>query len=82
MNEPAVSYPCQWSFTLIGIDAQTMRTSAETCLGGRDYRLTPSRQSRSGKYVSLHLDTAVVSEEERNRLFECLKSEPAIKMVI
>ncbi len=82
MNDPAVTYPCRWSFTLIGTDAEAIGASAEACLAGGAYRLVPSRQSRGGKYVSLHLDTDVASEEARNRLFACLKSAPAIKMII
>ena len=82
MSGPAVTYPCRWSFTLIGTDAKAIRASAEECLTGREYRLTPSRQSRGGKYVSAHLDTDVSSEAARNRLFACLKAASAIKMIL
>lgn len=82
MNDPIVTYPCRWSFTLIGVDAAAIRASAEGCLAGREYRLALSRQSRGGKYVSLHLDTDVSSEAARNRLFTSLKAAPAIKMII
>lgn len=82
MNKPAVIYPCRWSFTLIGTEEITMRAAVAGCLGENAYRLTPSRKSRSGKYISLHLDTEVASEEARNRLFAVLKAKPAIKMVL
>lgn len=82
MNEPAVTYPCQWSFTLIGSAEKAMRASVAACLKENTYRLTPSKKSRSGKYVSLHLDTEVASEDERNRLFACLKDAQVIKMIL
>ena len=82
MSEPALTYPCRWSFTLIGTDAEAIRASAAECLAGREYRLAPSRQSRGGKYVSAHLDTDVSSEAVRNRLFACLQAAPAIKMIL
>jgi putative lipoic acid-binding regulatory protein len=82
MNKPRITYPCRWSFTLIGSDETDMRAAAADCLGARDYGLEWSRQSRSGRYTSLHLDTTVGSEADRNRLFAALKARPAIKMVL
>ena len=82
MTSPHITYPCQWSFTLIGTGGKSIRAAAAECLQERPYRLTPSKKSRSGKYISLHLDTEVVSEEDRNRLFAALKAKPAIKMVL
>ncbi|MDJ0989944.1 MAG: DUF493 domain-containing protein [Desulfobacterales bacterium] len=82
MSTPQITYPCRWSFTLIGTDETAMRAAAAECLGTNAYRLNPSRQSRSGKYTSLHLDTEVSSEDERNRLFTALKAHAAVKMVL
>ena len=82
MNKPAVTYPCRWSFTLIGTEESAVRAAAAECLAGNVYRLTASRQSRSGKYISLHLDTEVASEEDLNRQFAALKAAPAIRMVL
>jgi putative lipoic acid-binding regulatory protein len=82
MNTPRITYPCRWSFTLIGTDANAMRAAAAENLPNDTFRLTPSKRSRSGKYTSLHLDTEVASEDDRNRLFAALKANPAIKMVL
>ncbi len=81
-NTPRITYPCRWSFTLIGTDEADMRAAAAACLSPTAYHLTPSRKSRGGKYTSLHLDATVASEAERNRLFTALKAAPAIKMVL
>ncbi|MBL0713563.1 MAG: DUF493 domain-containing protein [Desulfosarcina sp.] len=82
MDKPAVTYPCQWSLTLIGTEEKAVRASVAACLDGSAYRLTPSQKSRSRKYVSLHLDTEVASADEHNRLFARLKKTPAIKMIL
>ena len=82
MNSPEISYPCQWSFTLIGTEEKAVRAAVAECLRAHPYRLAPSRRSRRGKYLSLHLDTEVASEEDRNGLFTALKAMPAIKMVL
>ena len=82
MQKPAVTYPCNWSFTLIGTDAEAIRESVAACLKPNVYRLTPSNKSRTGKFVSLHLETEVASEDERNRLFARLQKTPSIKMML
>lgn len=82
MPKPAVTYPCNWSFTLIGTDGQAIRDSVAACLKPDGYRLTPSNKSRTGKFVSLHLDTKVTSEDARNRLFARLQAAPSIKMIL
>jgi putative lipoic acid-binding regulatory protein len=82
MDKPTVTYPCRWSFTLIGTDAAAVQASVAACLKSRRYDLTPSNKSRTGKYVSLHLETLVASEDERNQLFARLKAAPAIKMML
>ena len=82
MPQSSVTYPCQWSFTLIGSDATAVQDSVEDCLKSHPYDLKPSNKSRTGKYVSLHLETPVASEDERNRLFACLKAAPSIKMIL
>jgi putative lipoic acid-binding regulatory protein len=82
MSKPQMTYPCRWSFTLIGSEEKAMRAAVAECLGDDAYRLTPSRKSRSGKYISLHLNTKVASEAERKRLFAALGAMSAIKMVL
>jgi uncharacterized protein len=82
MPKTALTYPCQWSFTLIGTDAGAIGDSVAACLAPDRYHLTPSHKSRTGKYVSLHLETEVASEEERNRLFARLQKTPSIKMIL
>ncbi len=82
MDTPRISYPCRWSFTLIGTDEAALSAAAAACLGKNAYRLAPSRKSSGGKYTALHLDTEVASEDERNRLFAALKAHAAVKMVL
>ena len=82
MNQPTVSYPCPWTFTLIGTDEKAIRACVAECLAEKNDRLNTSHHSRNGKYTSLHLDTEVASEDARNRLFAKLMALPAITMIL
>ena len=82
MPKPALTYPCNWSFTLIGTDAQAIHDTVADCLKHDAYHLTPSNKSCTGKYISLHLETEVTSEDARNRLFARLQAAPSIKMIL
>ena len=77
-----IEYPCTWSYKVIGIDAEAMQNAVETVLGAQRYLLSHSRQSSGGKYVSLHLETVVESEESRNAIFQLLKDHAAVRMVL
>jgi putative lipoic acid-binding regulatory protein len=81
MHKPTVTYPCIWSFTIIGTNVEAVCENVAACLKSNAYHLTPSNRSRTGKYVSLHLETEVASEDGRNRLFARLQKAPSIKMI-
>ncbi len=82
MDTPIVEYPCEWSFRLIGSDAQVIRKAVEEYMHESTYKLLPSNTSSSGKYVSLNLETVVSDENARNQIYEDLKKMPSLKMVL
>ena len=83
-EEPKVEiqYPCQWTYKIIGFERETVRDVAEAVFYEKQYLLTYSKQSRTGKYHSWAIDVVVDSPEERDGLFLQLKASPAVKMVI
>jgi putative lipoic acid-binding regulatory protein len=89
-QRPEITYPCQWGFKVIGMNEEAVREAIKDCLGcslkpdsgERPYELGFSRNSDSGKYVSLTLDLEVLDEQERNTLYRALADHPEIKMVI
>ncbi len=82
MESAIVEYPCEWSFRLIGSDAQLIRKAVEEYMRDSTYTLLPSNTSSSGKYVSLNLETVVSDENARNQIYEDLKKIPSLKMVL
>ncbi len=80
-KKPEIVYPCQWAYKLIGMDKERVRDAAEDILQGRQYLLSYSKSSKTGKYHSWSVELIVESEEDRNALFVQLKSHHQVKMV-
>jgi len=77
-----IDYPCAWDFKVIGTDPARLQEVVAGVMAGRDYLLTPSHHSSSGKYHSLTLEAVVSDEADRNRIYNTLKEHPEIKMVL
>jgi len=82
MEKPVIEYPCKWSFRVIGSDEPLMRKAVEITMGDSSYSLLVSNASKTGKYVSLNLETVVRDEGHRNQIYGDLKAAPTIKMVL
>ena len=77
-----LQYPCQWQYKAIGHDREMLKLSIETLFKGYRCEIRYSNSSKTGKYHSYSIDMQVASEEERVGLFQALKSDPQVKMVI
>jgi putative lipoic acid-binding regulatory protein len=82
MEKSVVEYPSKWSFRVIGSDESLMRKAVESILGDSAHSLMVSNASKTGKYISLNLETVVRDEGHRNQIYEDLKAAPPIKMVL
>lgn len=82
MDQPAIEYPCTWTYKIIGQDDVLLRDAVTSCVPNREYTLTASKSSSGGKYLSFRLDVRVNDESERNAVFTCLKGNPAVKYVL
>ncbi len=80
-QKPEINYPCQWSYKIIGHDKELVRDAAESVFEGKQYLLTYSKSSRTGKYHSWAAELVVDSEVMRNSLFQALQKHPDVKMV-
>jgi hypothetical protein len=77
----SIDYPCLWNYTMIGSDEAGMRAAiADATAGAGDVKA--SRSSATGKYVSLHIAVQVENEQRRNAIYETLRKEPSVKMVL
>ena len=82
MEKQVVEYPCAWSFRIIGKDRELMQDAVAVYMKETQYLLQPSNTSRSGKYVSLNLETVVLNEEVRNQIYVDLKNLSCVKLVL
>jgi putative lipoic acid-binding regulatory protein len=82
MEKQIVEYPCQWSFRIIGAEEELIRSAVEEYMEEAAYQLTASNVSRSGKYVAINLETIVLNEDERNRIYIDVKNMACVKMVL
>ncbi|MFP3982776.1 MAG: DUF493 domain-containing protein [Desulfurivibrionaceae bacterium] len=80
--KPEVNYPCQWQYKLIGPESGPLRQAVSEIIKESPHSLTPSRTSRTGKYVSYNLEVFVASEEIRDYYFNELRSHYAVKIII
>ncbi len=81
-NKAEIDYPCGWEFKVIGGSSSRLTEAVAGVMAQRDYLLTPSRSSSSGKYLSFTLETVVADEGDRNAIYAALKAHPDIRMVL
>jgi len=79
---PHIEYPCQWSYRIIGSDEKALRKAISECAKGTDYRVSRSKRSSSGTYVSLNLEIVIHSEEARLGIYHSLSGNPLVKIVL
>lgn len=77
-----LTYPCQWIYKVIGSGQEQIRGAIAEVVDGRDYVVTLSNWSRTGKYCCLNLEMTVESEEIRTGIYTALKNHPLIRIVL
>ena len=77
----SIDYPCRWFYKVIGSDEAKMRAAIADVIAGT-WDVTASRSSATGKYVSLNIAVQVENEQRRIAIYEALRKEPSVKMVL
>jgi len=77
-----LKYPCLWVYKIIGPDADDMRRAVAEIIRDRAYKISHSRSSASAKYHCLNVELLVESESHRTALYQDLKNNPSIKLVL
>lgn len=81
-KKPKIDYPCEWQYKVIGTDVDEMIKAIELAVVGMDYKISSSNVSSKGKYFSLNLKVIVTSEAIRDIIFEKIKTNEFVKMVL
>ena len=82
MDKPEIDYPCQWSYKVIGSEKDHIQKTIELGLKERNYTLSISKKSKSGKYTSFNVELFVESEKERDFFFGMLREIESVKFVL
>jgi uncharacterized protein len=77
-----LTYPCRWSYTLIGNDEGRMRTAVAHLVADAPHTVEFSNHSRTGKYCSLAVEVTVRDEAHRLGLFQAFSKHAEIRFVI
>ena len=79
---PVLTYPLEWEYRVIGASEVELRAVIVRVMGTREHSVAEPRRSREGRWVSLHVQLVVHTEEERDRLHGELRSDPAVRLVM
>ena len=77
-----IEYPCSWQYKIITLHEDHTKEAILDVINERLHKLTKSKSSKGGKYVSMNLDIIVQNEDDRNFIFEALKAHQKTKMVL
>ena len=77
-----LTYPCSWAYKLIAGEKEALEKAIHEVILEREHKLTHSKNSKGGKYVSMNLELLVHNEDDRNFIYEALKAHQNIKMVL
>ena len=81
-KKPIINYPCDWQYKVIGTDVDKMIKAIEIIADGMEYKISSSNVSAKGNYFSINLKVFVTSEVIRDLIFEKLKANECVKMVL
>ncbi len=81
-KELGLEYPCNWEYKIITNSKDKLQNSIAKLFGKRNYKFKFSKKSKNGKYDSYVLSLIVFSDEDRKNIFESLKKDTNIKIII
>jgi putative lipoic acid-binding regulatory protein len=82
MKKPEIIYPCWWTYAIIGPDEEQLRLAVGKVTRNTRHRVAFSKESPKKRYVSLHVEVWVATQDERDSFFQAFIDHPDIRMVI
>jgi uncharacterized protein len=81
-ERPEIEYPCIWVYKVIGEDCSLLKDIIVSACSPLPVKISHSNTSSKGKYHSLDAELEVPTEEVRLKVYETLKSCPAVKIIL
>ena len=77
-----LTYPCEWEYKVIVETHIEIKTVTLCVLGEREHGIKKSNNSKGGKYQSHNISLLVHNDDDRHMIFEQLKKDKNVKMVL
>lgn len=77
-----ILYPCEWIYKVIGSDLKQLKDAVFSIIHPKKFTIEESRESQTGKYVSLNVKVIVLNEQERTTYYTNLGKHKCIKIVL
>ncbi len=81
-RRPEIVYPCLWHYTVIGKDPEAIQEAIRTVCAPFPVRISRSRSSSGGTYLSFNAEIEVTDEAMRLSIHHVLTTHPAVKLVL
>ena len=79
---PEIEYPCTWTYKVIGEDRTRLRDVIVDACSPHAVAISHSHTSSTGKYHSVNAELIVPDATTRIRIYETLKNNAAVKIVL
>ncbi len=77
-----LTYPCNWDYKVIIHKECDIKDITKCVFGGREHKVTKSNKSKNDKYQSYKVSTLVHNDDDRKELFEQLRKDKNVKIVL
>ncbi len=77
-----LQYPCNWDYKVIVDKECNIHDITKGVFGERDHKVTKSNKSKTEKYHSYKVTTLVHNDDDRKELFEQLRKDKNVKIVL
>jgi len=78
-KELELTFPCAWSYTVIGEEDADVRAAIAAAVGDLEHTLEFSHESKGGKYRSYQLEVVVETDEVRLRIYRELHDSEKVR---
>jgi putative lipoic acid-binding regulatory protein len=75
-------YPCRWVYKIIGEDEEALRSAAAAVLQSRKHAVSLSRMSAHRNYCCLNVEVVVHDEPDRVSIYDALRRQAAVRLVL
>lgn len=81
-REIILKYPTEWEYKVVVEKNINIKDILDPILKDRIYKLKPSKTSKEGNYNSYSVSVVVHNDEDRVFLYETIKAQDSVKIVL